>query len=78
MNQKDQANVERNVANLVGDQNNTVFMSVANFNSVGERPDATMINVGVQNNTTGAIDEQHISFQNASHDLQQSWNNTAY
>lgn len=76
VNQKDQANVERNVANLAANPNNTVSMSVANFNSVGERPDATMINVGVQDNTTGAIDEQHISFQNASHDLQQSWNDT--
>jgi hypothetical protein len=77
VNQKDQANVERNVSNLVADQNNTVALSVANFNSVGERPDATMINVGVRDNTTGQIDEQHISFQNASHDLQESWNNTA-
>lgn len=77
VNQKDQANVERNVSNLAADPNNTVAMSVANFNSVGERPNATMINVGVQNNTTGEIDEQHISFQNASHDLQESWNNTA-
>lgn len=77
VNQKDQANVERNVANLAANPNNTVSMSVANFNSVGERPDASMINVGVQDNTTGAIDEQHISFQNASHDLQQSWNDTA-
>ena len=77
VNQKDQANVERNVANLAANPNNTVSMSVANFNSVGERPDATMINVGVQDNTTGAIDEQHISFQNASHDLQQLWNDTA-
>lgn len=74
VNQKDQANVERNIAELAADPNNTVSMSVANFNSVGERPDATMINVGVQNNTTGEIDEQHISFQNASHELQQSWN----
>lgn len=77
VNQKDQANVERNIAELASDPNNTVSMSVANFSSVGERPDATMINVGVQNNTTGEIDEQHISFQNASHDLQESWNNTA-
>lgn len=77
VNQKDMGNVERNVANLAANPNNTVSMSVANFNSVGERPDATMINVGVQDNATGAIDEQHISFQNASHDLQQSWNNTA-
>lgn len=77
VNQKDQANVERNVANLAANQNNTVSMSVANYNSVGERPDAIMINVGVQNNTTGEIDEQHISFQNASHDLQQSWNDIA-
>lgn len=75
VNQKDMANVERNVANLAADQNNTVFMSVANFKSVGERPDATMINVGVQNNTTGETDEQYISFQNANHNLQQAWNN---
>lgn len=77
VNQKDQANVERNVSNLAANPNNTVSMSVANFNSVGERPDATMINIGVQNNTTGEKDEQHISFQNASHDLQESWNNAA-
>lgn len=78
VNQKDQANVERNVANLAANPNNTVSMSVANFNSVGERPDASMINVGVQDNTTGAIiDEQHISFQNASHEMQQSWNDTS-
>lgn len=77
VNQKDMGNVEKNVANLAANPNNTVSMSVANFNSVGERPDATMINVGVQNNTTGEIDEQHISFQNSSHDLQQSWNDTA-
>lgn len=77
VNQKDQANFERNVSNLVANPNNTVSMSVANFNSVGERPDATMINVGVRNNTTGETDEQHISFQNASHELQESWNNTA-
>ena len=31
----------------------------------------------IQDNTTGAIDEQHISFQNASHEMQQSWNDTA-
>ena len=68
VNQKEQANVERNVANLAANPNNTVSMNVSNFNSVGERPDATMINVGVQDNTTGAIDEQHISFQNASHE----------
>lgn len=77
VNQKDQANVERNIAELAANPNNTVLISVANYNSVGERPDATMINVGVQNNTTGETDEQHISFQNASHDLQQSWNDTA-
>ena len=77
VNQKDQANVERNIAELAANPNNTVSMSVANYNSVGDRPDATMINVGVQNNTTGETDEQHISFQNASHDLQQSWNDTA-
>ena len=76
VNQKDQANVERNIANLAADPNNTVSLSVSNFNSVGERPNATMINVGVRNNTTGVIDEQHISFQNASHNLQESWNNT--
>lgn len=77
VNQKDQANLERNVAELATDPNNTVSISVANFNSVGERPDATMINVGVHNNTSGEIDEQHVSFQNANHDLQQSWNDAA-
>lgn len=77
VNQKDQANVERNIAELAANPNNTVSMSVANYNSVGDRPDATMINVGVQNNTTGETDEKHISFQNANHDLQQSWNDTA-
>jgi len=73
VNQKDQANVEINVANLAADPNNTVSLNVSNFNSVGDRPDATMINVGVHNNTTGEIDEQHVSFQNASHEMQQSW-----
>ncbi len=77
VNQKDQANVERNVANLAANPNNTVSMNVSNFNSVGERPDATMINVGVQDNTTSVIDEQHISFQNASHEMQQSWSDSA-
>lgn len=62
---------------IAANPNNTISMNVSNFNSVGERPDATMINVGVQDNTTGAIDEQHISFQNASHEMQQSWNGTA-
>ncbi|MDO4324678.1 MAG: DNA/RNA non-specific endonuclease [bacterium] len=77
VNQKDQANVERNVSTLAANPNHTVSMSIANFNSVGERPDATMIHVGVRNNTTGKTDEQYISFQNASHALQESWNNTA-
>lgn len=77
VNQKDQANVERNIGKLAEDPNNTVVMSVSNYKSVGERPDATMINIGVRNNVTGEIDEQHISFQNANHDLQTSWSNTA-
>lgn len=72
VNQKDQANIERNIAKLVSD-NNTVSMSVVNYNSVGKRPDATMMSMGIQNNITGEIDEQHVSFQNASHELQQSW-----
>lgn len=76
VNQKDQASVERNIAGLLNNPNNTVAMSVNNFNSVGDRPTATMMNVGVQDNITGEIDEQHISFQNANHDLQQEWNNT--
>lgn len=71
--QRSAGGADRQAAN----PNNTVSMNVSNFNSVGERPDATMINVGVQDNTTGAIDEQHISFQNASHEMQQSWNDTA-
>ena len=32
VNQKDQANVERNVANLAANPNNTVSMNVSNFN----------------------------------------------
>ena len=33
--------------------------------------------MGVQDNTTSVIDEQHISFQNASHEMQQSWSDSA-
>lgn len=76
VNQRDQASVERNIAGLLNNPNNTVAMSVNNFNCVGERPTSTMMNVGVRDNVTGEIDEQHISFQNANHDLQQEWNNT--
>lgn len=78
VNQIDQGNVEKTVSRLAADENNTVAIEVSNFNSVGERPDATMINVGVRDNTTGVVDEQHLSFQNASHDLQESWNGTVY
>lgn len=77
VNQKTQANIERNVSNLAKNPNNTVAIHVSNYNSVGERPDATMINIGVRDNTTGVIDEQHISFQNAIYALQESWNTTA-
>ena len=45
VNQKDQANVERNVANLAANPNNTVSMNVSNFNSVGERPDDDEVRV---------------------------------
>ena len=76
VNQRDQASVERNIASLLNNPDNIVAMSVNNFNSVGERPTSTMMNVGVRDNVTGEIDEQHISFQNANHDLQQEWNNT--
>lgn len=76
VNQKDQRSIERNIASLAANPNNTVALSVTNYNSVGQRPDATMINVGVRNNTTGEVEEQHISFQNASHYLQESWNNS--
>jgi hypothetical protein len=77
VNQKDQANVERNVSSLAENPNHTVAINVSNFNSVGERPDATMMDVGVLDHTTGAIDEQHLSFQNANHDLQASWSAAA-
>ena len=73
VNQRDQAAVERNIRSLASDPNNTVALSVCNYRSAGERPSATMINVGVRNNTTGTIEEQHISFQNASHALQEAW-----
>ena len=77
VNQKDQKNIERNVLKLASDPNHTVALSVQNYTSINARPDATMINLGLRDNRTGIIEEQHISFQNADHSLQESWNETA-
>lgn len=74
VNQIDQRAVERQVAELAKDPNNTVYMSVSNYSGSGsERPDATMITAAVRNNTTGQVDVQYSSFQNASHEEQAEW-----
>lgn len=78
VNQIDQRGVERDLANLAGNPDNSVYVGVHNFNSNGsQRPDATMITGAVRDNTTGNIDIEHHSFQNASHAEQESWNETA-
>lgn len=77
VNQIDQRGVERDLANLASNPDNTVYVGVHNFNSNGsQRPDATMMTGAVRDNTTGNVDIQHSSFQNASHAEQESWNNT--
>lgn len=77
VNQIDQRGVERDLANLASNPDNTVYVGVHNFNSNGsQRPDATMMTGGVRDNTTGNVDIQHSSFQNASHEEQESWNET--
>lgn len=76
VNQIDQRGVERNLADLANNPSNTVYVGVHNFNSNGsQRPDATMI-TGAVKDSNGNIDIQHSSFQNASHQDQQSWNDT--
>lgn len=78
VNQIDQRGVERDLANLASNPDNTVYVGVHNFNSNGsQRPDATMMTGAVLDNTTGNVDIQHSSFQNASHAEQESWNETA-
>ncbi|MBR2421240.1 MAG: DNA/RNA non-specific endonuclease [Oscillospiraceae bacterium] len=77
VNQIDQRGVERDLANLASNPDNTVYVGVHNFNSNGsQRPDATMMTGAVRDNTTGNIDIEHYSFQNASHEEQESWNKT--
>lgn len=77
VNQSDQAHVERNVSALARNPENTVAIEVSNYNSHGDRPDATMIHTGVQNQAAGVTDERYSSFQNASHDQQEAWNDSA-
>lgn len=78
VNQIDQRSAERNVANLAQDSSNTVYMGVTNFTRSGsERPDATMMTIGVQNNVSGTVDIETMSFTNASHKDQAAWNQTA-
>lgn len=77
VNQIDQRGVERDLANLASNPDNTVYVGIHNFNSNGsQRPDATMMTGAVRDNTTGNIDIEHYSFQNASHEEQESWNET--
>lgn len=74
VNQRGQRHIEQRVAELANDPNKTVFMSVENHCSNGsERPDATMITVAVRDNTTGQIDVQDYSLQNASYEEQAEW-----
>mgnify|MGYP002674556557 CR=1 FL=1 len=78
VNQIDQRSAERNVANLAQDTSNTVYMGVTNFTrSESERPDATMMTIGVQNSVSGMVDIETMSFTNASHKNQAAWNQTA-
>lgn len=73
VNQRGQRYIENQVAELAKDPNKTVFMSVENYSSNGQRPDAAMITVAVQDNTTGQIDVEHYSLQNASYEEQAQW-----
>ncbi|MCD7884605.1 MAG: DNA/RNA non-specific endonuclease [Lachnospiraceae bacterium] len=77
VNQRDQASVERDVAKAAEDEHNKVVLDVANFTSVSERPDATMITVAVKNEETGQTEVVHTSFQNEQHELQEAWNKDA-
>lgn len=78
VNQIDQRSAERNAANLAQDPSNTVYMGVTNFiRSGSERPDATLMTIGVQNNVSGTVDIETMSFTNASHKDQAAWNQTA-
>lgn len=78
VNQIDQRSAERNTANLAQDTSNTVYMGVTNYTRSGsERPDATMMTIGVQNNVSGTVDIETMSFTNASHKDQAAWNQTA-
>ena len=78
VNQIDQRHIEREVASYDQDSNNSVFYSVANYTPVGERPQATVINYSVTNEMTGEQINEHVSFQNESHELRQSWNEEVY
>ena len=74
VNQRGQRHIEQQVSDLANDPNKTVFMSVENYCSNGsERPDATMITVAVYDNTTGQVDVQEYSLQNASYEEQAEW-----
>lgn len=78
VNQIGQRSVERDVANLASDPNKTVYMDVQNYSGDGsQRPSATMMTVAVQDHETGKIDVEHYSFQNASYEEQEQWNEIA-
>lgn len=74
INQITQRAIERDIANLANDPSKVVYMDVQNYSGSGsQRPDATMMTVAVQDKTTGQIDIQHYSFQNASFQEQEEW-----
>lgn len=74
VNQMGQRSIERDITRLASDPNKTVFVDVQNFCSNGsQRPDVTMMTVGVQDKTTGNISVDYYSFQNASYEEQAQW-----
>lgn len=78
VNQIGQRHVEQDVARLAKDPNKSVYLDVQNYNSPGvDRPEATMITVGVLDKTTGQVDVAHYSFQNASYEEQAQWDQIA-
>lgn len=78
VNQIGQRSIERDVSRLADDPSKTVYLDVQNYNRPGvDRPDCTMITVGVQDNTTGRVDVAHYSLQNASYEEQDQWNELA-
>lgn len=78
VNQIGQRSIEREVSQLANDPNKTVYLDVQNYSRPGvDRPDCTMITVGVQDKATGVVDVAHYSMQNASYEEQDQWSQLA-